>query len=110
MGKVFAIVGTFQALVPFASSPLFGFLYRGTVATFPAAFLFLVAGIKLVEAIVVLAVYVGIKSDLKKEKKLATGPQDNLQELGKLMLDDDDKKQESLQQRLRDSEAKPCAP
>ena len=49
VGKIFSIVGAFQAFLPFASSPLFGFLYRATVATFPAAFLFLVAGLKLVE-------------------------------------------------------------
>ena len=49
VGKIFSIVGAFQAFLPFASSPLFGFLYRATVATFPAAFLFLVAALKLVE-------------------------------------------------------------
>ncbi len=31
----------FQALMPFASSPTFGFVYRSTVATFPQAFLLL---------------------------------------------------------------------
>ena len=49
VGKIFSIVGAFQAFLPFASSPLFGFLYRATVSTFPAAFLFLVAALKLVE-------------------------------------------------------------
>ena len=69
VGKIFSIVGTFQALVPFASSPLFGFLYRGTVATFPAAFLFLVAGLKLIEAIVVLVVFFNVKKQERKERK-----------------------------------------
>ncbi len=68
VGKIFSIVGTFQSLMPFAASPLFGFLYRGTVATFPAAFLFLVAGLKLIEAIVVLVVFVGVKRDDKERQ------------------------------------------
>lgn len=68
VGKIFSIVGTFQALVPFASSPVFGFLYRETVSYLPAAFLFLVAGLKLIEAIVVLLVYVGVKQDDRKRQ------------------------------------------
>ena len=66
VGKIFSIVGAFQALLPFGSSPLFGFLYRATVATFPAAFLFLVAGLKLIEAIIVLVVFVGVKKENKR--------------------------------------------
>merc|ERR1712156_1228068 len=65
-----SIVGAFQAFLPFGSSPLFGFLYRATVATFPAAFLLLVAGLKLIEAIVVLVVYVGVKRDMKKFRQI----------------------------------------
>ena len=49
VGKIFSIVGTFQALLPFASGPLFGFLYRDTVAFLPSAFLLVVAGFKLIE-------------------------------------------------------------
>ena len=70
VGKIFAIVGTFQALVPFASSPLFGFLYRATVATFPAAFLFLVSAFKFVEMIVVIIVFIHAKKDEKKAKEI----------------------------------------
>ena len=66
VGKVFSIVGTFQALLPFASSPAFGFLYRETVAYFPAAFLLLVAALKGLEGIVVIVVYIGVKLDAKK--------------------------------------------
>ncbi len=51
VGKIFSIVGTFQALMPFAAGPLFGFLYRETVAYFPPAFLFLIAAFKLIEAV-----------------------------------------------------------
>jgi hypothetical protein len=89
VGKVFSIVGTFQALVPFVSSPLFGFLYRGTVSYFPAAFLFLVAALKLVEGIVVFIVYIGLRREgnkiINKEKEVET------YELGSLMKTDIEK-------------------
>ena len=45
IGKVFSVVGVFQALLPFASGPIFGYLYKSTVAYQPNSFLFLVIGI-----------------------------------------------------------------
>ena len=71
VGKIFSIVGTFQALLPFGSGPLFGFLYRDTVDVLPQAFLLVVAGIKLIEGIVVLIVFIGVKMDQRKLKDLA---------------------------------------
>jgi len=71
VGKIFSIVGAFQAFLPFASSPLFGFLYRATVSTFPAAFLFLVAALKLVEGVVVFIVFITFKKDEKKFRQIA---------------------------------------
>ena len=41
------------------------------MATFPAAFLFLVAGLKLIEGVVVLVVWVGFKKDEKKFRQIA---------------------------------------
>ncbi len=35
--------------MPFAAGPAFGFLYRSTVATFPAAFLLVCAGLKIIQ-------------------------------------------------------------
>ena len=87
VGKVFSIVGTFQALLPFASGPLFGFLYRETVAYFPAAFLFLVAGLKCIEAIVVVVVFIGAKRDRKNEEILKKSHED-FKELEELMKPD----------------------
>ena len=46
VGKVFSVVGIFETLIPFGTAPLFGFLYKSTVAFQPNAFLFLVVGIK----------------------------------------------------------------
>ena len=85
VGKVFSIVGTFQALLPFASSPLFGFLYRETVAYFPAAFLFLVAGLKCIEAIVVVVVFIGAKRDRQNEENLKKSHDLDSKELEELM-------------------------
>ena len=31
VGKVFSVVGTIQALIPFISSPTFGYLYKATL-------------------------------------------------------------------------------
>ena len=39
VGKLFAINGAIQALVPFLSSPTFAFIYKITVASMPHAFL-----------------------------------------------------------------------
>ena len=36
----------FETLIPFGTAPLFGFLYKSTVAFQPNAFLFLVVGLK----------------------------------------------------------------
>ena len=60
IGKVFSVVGVFQALLPFASWPIFGYLYKSTVAYQPNSFLFLVIGIKFLLFIVVLSVNQGM--------------------------------------------------
>ena len=39
VGKVFSIMGAFQAMVPLVSSPIFTIIYRGTVENFPGKIL-----------------------------------------------------------------------
>ena len=90
VGKVFSIVGTFQALLPFASSPAFGFLYRETVAYFPAAFLLLVAALKGLEGIVVIVVYIGVKLDAKKASSIEEQKKDE-HEMHLLLQNDKEK-------------------
>ena len=41
VGKLFAINGAIQALIPFLSNPTFAFIYRNTVDTMPNTFLFI---------------------------------------------------------------------
>ena len=45
VGKLFAINGAIQAIVPFLSSPTFAFIYKSTVATMPHAFLLFSIGL-----------------------------------------------------------------
>ena len=45
VGKLFAINGAIQALVPFLSSPTFAFIYKTTVASMPHAFLLFSIGL-----------------------------------------------------------------
>lgn len=88
IGKVFSIVGTFQALMPFISSPTFGFLYKETVSYLPQAFLFLIASVKLVESVIVFVVNYGMRRELRRQEKLK--PEDTeLKSLNKKVEDDE---------------------
>ena len=44
IGRVFAVVGLGQAIVPLISNPLFGLVYKATLDSFPGAYLLIVAG------------------------------------------------------------------
>lgn len=81
IGKIFSVVGIFQALLPFASGPIFRSLYRSTVEYQPNAFLFLVIGIKVLLFIVVFIVNMGMLQEEKKytkeNEKLDTGNNSN---------------------------------
>ena len=92
VGKVFSILGVFQvshshlvkftpnfyendslfsqALIPFIAGPSFNFLYKHTVRTFPAAFIFVVIGLKSLVFIDVLIVYFKSRKVQKKKAEL----------------------------------------
>ena len=59
----------FQALMPFAASPTFGFLYRSTVETTPQAFIYMVIGIYFVLLSIIFVVHFWTKKSLKSEKE-----------------------------------------
>ena len=46
VGRVFSVVGIFETILPFATAPVFGFLYKSTVEFQANAFLFLVVALK----------------------------------------------------------------
>ena len=72
IGRVFSVVGVFQAVLPFITGPAFGFLYKDTVAHQPNAFLLLVIGIKVLLFIVVVIVNVGMRREANKYEKTKT--------------------------------------
>ncbi len=45
IGRIFAVVGLGQALVPLISNPILGVIYYNTLSTFSGAFLLLIAGL-----------------------------------------------------------------
>ena len=77
IGKVFSVIAIFQAIVPFIGVPLFGMLYKNTVATQPNAFIFLAMAIKSVVFFVVLIVYIEMNRSKKRpstgQKYVASG-------------------------------------
>ena len=78
IGKIFSVVGIFQALLPFASGPIFRSLYRSTVEYQPNAFLFLIIGIKVLLFMVVFIVNMGmLREERKQKEKLDTGNNSN---------------------------------
>jgi len=62
VGTVFSVMGAFQAAVPLAASPTYGFIYKQTVATFPGVFLLFSAGLYLV----VMGLLYGVNRGMKK--------------------------------------------
>ena len=76
VGKVFSIVATFQALLPFMSGPTFNYLYKYTVSYMPSAWVFLVIAIRLFNFSVLLIVNIGMRRE-KTRKETHGGPKYN---------------------------------
>ena len=72
VGKVFSIVATFQALIPFMSGPAYNYLYRYTVAYFPSAWVYLVIAIRLFNFSALLIVNIGMRREKKREESIKT--------------------------------------
>ena len=62
IGTVFSVVGALQAMMPLLASPMYGFLYKRTLATLPGAFLLLNVGLYVVVMFLVLWVYTRMRS------------------------------------------------
>ena len=59
---MFSVVGALQAMMPLLASPMYGFLYKRTLATLPGAFLLLNVGLYVVVMFLVLWVYTRMRS------------------------------------------------
>ena len=76
VGSVFAIMASFQAMVPLAASPIYGFMYKETIETFPGAFLLFTASLYVVVGALLVIVNIGLRG-VEKRKNLAAAMADN---------------------------------
>ena len=61
IGSVLGIVGIFQSLLSIVSKPFYGFLYKSTVAVFPATYLFVSISLFSVALVTLIVAHVGLK-------------------------------------------------
>ena len=64
VGKLYSTLAFTQALMPLAGMPFFGFLYRATVETHPALFLWVATAIAMLEL-----VFIGVIARMDREKR-----------------------------------------
>ena len=57
IGTVFSVIAAVQAMMPILASPLYGFLYKQTLTTFPGAFLLLNVSLYFVVGLLIIWVY-----------------------------------------------------
>ena len=56
VGKLYSTLAFTQALMPLAGMPMFGYMYRATVETYPAMFLWVATGVSVVELVIIAAI------------------------------------------------------
>ena len=67
VGAVLGIVGIFQSLLSIVSKPFYGFLYKSTVAMFPATYLFVSISLFTIALLTMIVTHVGLK---RRESKM----------------------------------------
>lgn len=89
VGAVFSVMAAFQAAVPLAASPFYGFIYRATISTFPAAFLLVTAGLYIIVGIMFVVANKGLKkvqqNMLSAEKRVLIDEKIPMAEEGKTL-------------------------
>ena len=68
VGKVFSVVATFQALLPFMAGPAYNDLYKYTVSYLPQVWIYLVISIRVFNFFVLLIVTIGMRKQEKRKE------------------------------------------
>ena len=63
IGTVFSVIAALQAMMPILASPLYGFLYKQTLTSFPGAFLLLNVSLYFVVGLLIIWVYRAMTSN-----------------------------------------------
>ena len=69
VGRAFTILSLFQGVLPFATRPFYAFLYKQSLATFPAAFRVLTGSLYLGVLGVIVFTHLGLKRTESKQEK-----------------------------------------
>ena len=77
IGAVLGIVGIFQALLSIVSKPFYGFLYKSTVGSYPASYLFVSISLFSIALLTLIVAHVGLK---KREVQIEAMQRDNVNE------------------------------
>ena len=78
IGAMFSVLGSLQAMMPLMSSPLYGFMYKSTIKTFPATFLYFNCLLYAIAGLLLVWVYFSVKKIEKKEKDLEVVKSDDV--------------------------------
>ena len=68
VGKLLSVVGAFQAFIPLISSPIFGVIYRSTVASLPQTYLIVLACFFALDWLLLFFINRGVRKIAKKEE------------------------------------------
>ena len=66
IGKAYSVVGIFETILPFATAPTFGFLYKATVEKQPNAFIFFIIGLKAAVLLIMINVFIQFKLERRR--------------------------------------------
>ena len=69
VGKVFAVLAAFQAVMPLVARPAYGTLYRFTITEFPGTFVLFSAGLYVLAGIIQMVVHRGLVA-IERQKEL----------------------------------------
>ncbi len=69
VGKLLSVVGAVQAFIPLFSSPIFGVIYRSTVATLPQTYLIVLAFFFALDWALLFVINLGVRKIARKQQE-----------------------------------------